>query len=130
MLIYLANSIIFRIFAAINKRRKNMFEIFGIVISPTMWIVTAIIIGVIGLIILGYYYDDSSDDAFIAVMKVFMIGLMASFWPIATIIILGIGMLILPVLLGKYIKKLKSERDKAKEEELKHMADAERILKK
>jgi hypothetical protein len=106
-----------------------MFEIFGIVISPTMWIVTAIIIGVIGLIICGYYYD-GSDDGPLIVLEVFTVGLMASFWPIATIIIIAVGILSLPVLLGKYIKKLKSERDKAKEEKLKHMADAERILKK
>ena len=107
-----------------------MFEIFGIVISSTMWIVTAIIIGIIGLIILGYYYDNSSEDAFIMTLKVFMIGALASFWPIVTIITLGIGILSLPVLLGIHAKKLKIKRDEERKKKLEIMSGAERILKK
>lgn len=97
-------------------------------ITPEIWWGTAIIVGIIGLCILGYFYKPS--DGPLIVLEVLLLAICAAFWPIIIIIALVIGVIALPILLGMHIKKIKSAHDQVKKERFKQMSDAEKIMEK
>jgi RsiW-degrading membrane proteinase PrsW (M82 family) len=98
-------------------------------ITSEVWWTVAIIIGVIGLCVIGYFYKPKEDGPMV-VIEAMMLGLCAAFWPIVLIAVVVIGAIALPVLLGMCVKRLKSAYEKEKKERLKMMSDAEKIMRK
>ena len=98
-------------------------------ISAEVWWTVAIIVGIIGLCILGYFYKPKEDGPLI-IMEVVIVGICAAFWPIILLIAVVIGISMLLVLLGMYIKKLKCIQEQIRREKLENMNNAEKILKK
>ena len=94
------------------------------------WIIISIIIGIIGLFILGYTtrngFDD--EDMFIAVLII----LCAAFWPIVLALGVAVGIISLPILLGKHSSKINEffkRRKRKKQEELNRIEDELKKLK-
>ena len=134
--IFLMKIWLFQLFFISLQQQKIKTMIFNIIstdlmsaIGAELWWTIAVIIAVIGLCIIGYFYKPA-DDGPLIIMEIFLMGLIAVFWPIIIAMAIIVGGLALPVLLGMYIKKFKSAYDQVKKEELEAMSDAERILKK
>jgi hypothetical protein len=98
-------------------------------ITPEIWWSVAIILGIIGLCVVGYFYEPSEDGP-IVMLEALGVGICVAFWPIALFAAAVVGIAAAPILLGMYAKRLKSAYDQIKKEELEAMNDAERILKK
>lgn len=91
------------------------------------WLTVAIILMVIGLIIVGYFYD-SDDGPLVALEGVVVIG-MCLFWPVVFLFIGGCCIIAVPILLGYWVKKSKEKRKKKREEEFAKLNKADAIKK-
>lgn len=77
--------------------------------GPT-WITISIILGVIFLFLLGIFYEDGVDnDGFIALKAVIAIAV-AMFWPSALFIAVCVGIVAIPIYLGKKIRNFITQR--------------------
>lgn len=90
--------------------------IFGITAFGTTWIVISIIIGVILLFLLGIYYDENIDGDGLIVLKAFAAILVCIFWPFAILIAVCVGVVAIPIYLGKKIRNFITQRKEKKVE--------------
>ena len=88
--------------------------IFGITAFGTTWIVISIIIGVILLFLLGIYYDENIDGDGLIVLKAFAAILVCIFWPFAILIAVCVGVVAIPIYLGKKIRNFITQRKEKK----------------
>ena len=88
--------------------------IFGLQFMDSTWLTVAVILIIIGLIIIGYFYDDD-DGPLILLEGVCVVGV-CLFWPIILALAILIGVLALPILLGIRFKKMKEKRKEKKKE--------------
>lgn len=103
-----------------------MVEIFGITISPEVWWIVAIILAVISLIVVGYNSDEL-DEA--SIPCGFVLLLASAVWPISILIGLAIGVIAIPVWLGKRAKKYKKTAEKKKKDKFKFMNEIDKMKK-
>ena len=96
-------------------------------ITLEIWWSVAIILGIIGLCVVGYFYKPS-DDGPLIMLEVFGVGICVASWPIMLFVAVVAGISAIPILLGMYAKRLKSSYDEAKKERFRHMSDAEKIM--
>ena len=83
--------------------------IFGMVAFEPTWITISIILGVIFLFLLGIFYEDGiDDDGFIAIKAVVAIAV-AIFWPFVLFIAVCVGIVAIPIYLGKKIRNFIAE---------------------
>ncbi len=88
--------------------------IFGMTAFGTTWFIISIILGVILLFLLGIFYDENIDgDGFIA-LKAFAAILVCIFWPFAILIAVCVGVVAIPIYLGKKIRNFIAERKEKK----------------
>lgn len=88
--------------------------IFGMSVFETTWITVSIILGVIFLFLLGIFYDENIDsDGFIVLKAITAIGL-AITWPFAIFIAVCVGVVAIPIYLGKKIRNFIAERKEKK----------------
>ena len=90
--------------------------IFGITAFGTTWIVISIIIGVILLFLLGIFYDENIDGDGLIVLKAFVAIVVCIFWPFAILIAVCIGVVAIPIYLGKKIRNFITQRKEKKVE--------------
>ena len=103
---------------------------FGLDLFDAAWIIVAVILGIIGLFILGYATRDRFDDE--DMMIAFLIILCAAFWPIVLALGVAVGIISLPILLGKHSGKINEffkRRKQKKQEELNRIEDELKKLK-
>jgi Ca2+/Na+ antiporter len=88
--------------------------IFGMVAFGSTWITISIILGAIFLFLLGIFYEDGIDDeGFIALKAVIAIAV-AIFWPFVIFIAVCVGVVAIPIYLGKKIRNFIAERNEKK----------------
>lgn len=88
--------------------------IFGLSIFGITWIIISIILGVIFLFLLGIFYDEDIDgDGLIALKAVIAIAV-AIFWPFAILIAVCVGVVAMPIYLGKKIRNFITQRKEKK----------------
>ena len=88
--------------------------IFGLSIFETTWIVIGIILGITFLFLLGIFYDEKVDgDGFIALKAVIAIAV-AILWPLVLFIAVCVGIVAIPIYLGKKIRNFIAERKEKK----------------
>ena len=90
--------------------------LFGMTAFGTTWIVISIIIGVILLFLLGIYYDENIDGDGLIVLKAFAAILVCIFWPFAILIAVCVGVVAIPIYLGKKIRNFITQRKEKKVE--------------
>ena len=101
---------------------------FGIEPFDTTWIIVAVIFGVIGLFLLGYFTRDGfeGEDSFIAILIV----LSSIFWPLVLSIAVIIGIVSIPILIGKHSRKINEFFKKRKQKKQKELNRIEEEFKK
>lgn len=87
--------------------------ILGLQFMDSTWTTVAIILMIIGLIVIGYFYDD--DGPLVVLEGLCVVGA-CLFWPIILAGAILIGVLALPILLGMRFKKVKEKRKEKKKE--------------
>ena len=95
--------------------------ILGLQFMDSTWLTVAIILMIIGLIVIGYFYD---DDGPLVVLEGLCVVCACLFWPIILAGAILIGFLALPILLVKRFKKVKEKR---KEKKKKFMNQIDKI---
>lgn len=98
-------------------------------ITPEIWWGVAIILGIIGLCVVGYFYNPS-DEGPLIILAALCVVICAAFWPLMFFLAVVAGIAATPILLGMYAKRLKSSYDEAKKKRFKQMSDAEKIMEK
>ena len=83
--------------------------IFGMTAFGTTWITISIILGVIFLFLLGIFYEDGIDDDGFIVVKATIAILVAIFWPFVLFVAVCIGIIAIPIYLGKKIRNFIAE---------------------
>ena len=91
------------------------------------WLIVSCIIGVIGLIVIGVVNHDSLGDGYIPPLVGGVIA-GALFWPILLALAAAIGIVAVPLFIGKYIGKGVMLYKKKKKQKLDSMNDVDRIL--
>jgi len=84
--------------------------IFGIEPFGTTWTIIGIILGVILLFLLGIFYDERTDGDGLIMLKASTVILVCVLWPFATIIAVCIGLVAIPIYLGKKIRTFIAQR--------------------
>ena len=88
--------------------------IFGMTSFGSTWITISIILGAIFLFLLGIFYEDGIDDeGFIALKAVIAIAV-AIFWPFVIFIAVCVGIVAIPIYLGKKIRNFIAKRKEKK----------------
>ena len=88
--------------------------IFGMTAFGSTWITISIILGAIFLFLLGIFYEDGVDDeGFIALKAVIAIAV-AMFWPFVLFIAVCVGIVAIPIYLGKKIRNFIAKRKEKK----------------
>ena len=88
--------------------------ILGLQFMDSTWTTVAIILMIIGLIVIGYFYDEDAGPL-VALEGLCVVGA-CLFWPIILAGAILIGVLALPILLGIRFKKVKEKRKEKKKE--------------
>ena len=88
--------------------------IFGLSIFGTTWIIISIILGVIILFFLGIFYDENIDGDGFIILKAFAAIIVCMFWPFAILIAVCIGVVAIPIYLGKKIRNFITQRKEKK----------------
>lgn len=88
--------------------------IFGLSIFGITWIIISIILGVILLFLLGIFYDEDIDGDGIILLKALAAILVCIFWPFAILIAVCIGLVAMPIYLGKKIRNFITQRKEKK----------------
>ena len=94
----------------------NAINPFGLEFMDGTWLTVAIILMVIGLIIIGYFYD--ADDGPLVLLEAVCVFGMCVFWPVVLSLVIFCCVLALPILLGKWVRDGVKKRKKKKEEKL------------
>ena len=104
--------------------------IFGMTAFGSTWITISIILGAIFLFLLGIFYEDGIDDeGFIALKAVIAIAV-AIFWPFAILIAVCVGIVAIPIYLGKKIRNFIAKRKEKKIEKENFFKQLEELNKK
>lgn len=90
--------------------------IFGMTFFGTTWIAVSIILGVIFLLLLGIFYEDGIDDEGFIALKASVAIVAAMFWPFVIFIGACVGIVAVPIFLGKMIRNIIKKRKEEKEE--------------
>ena len=106
--------------------------IFGIQIFGTTWFIVSAIIAVIGLTLVGFFWEkikeDVDDGAQIgAIFAVIIFGL---FWLFVLLIICAVGVVALPVWIGYRTQKTKESISKARKERFNKKPQTDKIMEK
>ena len=88
--------------------------LFGMTAFGTTWIIISIILGVILLFLLGIFYDENIDGDGFIVLKAFAAIVACIFWPFVTLIAVCVGVVAIPIYLGKKIRNFIAERKEKK----------------
>ena len=88
--------------------------LFGMTAFGTTWIIISIILGVILLFLLGIFYDENIDGDGLIVLKAFVAIVVCIFWPFAILIAVCVGVVAIPIYLGKKIRNFIAERKEKK----------------
>jgi DMSO reductase anchor subunit len=88
--------------------------IFGMTAFGTTWIIISIILGVILLFLLGIFYEENIDGDGFIVLKAFAAIVVSIFWPLALLIAVCIGVVAIPIYLGRKIRNFIAERKEKK----------------
>jgi len=103
--------------------------IFGMTAFGPTWFTISIILGVIFLFLLGIFYEDGIDDeGFIALKAVIAIAV-AIFWPFVIFIAVCVGIVAIPIYLGKKIRNfitLRKEKKIEKENFFKQLEESKK----
>ena len=91
------------------------------------WLIVSCIIGIIGLIVIGVVNHDSLGGEHTPPLVMGVIA-GALFWPILLALVAGIGIVIVPLFIGKYIGKGVMLSKKKKKQKLDSMNDVDKIL--
>lgn len=103
--------------------------IFGLSFFGTTWIIISIILGVILLFLLGIFYDENIDGDGIIVLKAFAAILLCTFWPFVILIAVCVGIVAIPIYLGKKIRNfitLRKEKKIEKENFFKQLEESKK----
>ena len=87
---------------------------FGMTAFGTTWIIISIILGVILLFLLGIFYEENIDGDGFIVLKAFAAIVVSIFWPFVLLIAVCIGVVAIPIYLGKKIRNFIAERKEKK----------------
>ena len=106
--------------------------IFGIQIFGTTWLIVSAIIGVIGLTLVGFFWEKIKEDVddgaqFGAIVAVILFGL---FWLFVLLIICCVGIVALPVWIGYRTQKTKESINKARKERFNKKPQTDKIMEK
>jgi predicted neutral ceramidase superfamily lipid hydrolase len=88
--------------------------IFGLSFFGTTWIIISIILGVILLFLLGIFYDEDIDGDGLIVLKALAAILLCIFWPFFILIAVCVGVVAIPIYLGKKIRNFMAQRKEKK----------------
>jgi len=89
--------------------------ILGMTFFGTTWIAVSIILGVILLLLLGIFYEDGIDDEGFIALKATVAIAAAIFWPFLIFIGACVGIVAVPIFLGKMIRNIIKKRKEEKE---------------
>ena len=104
--------------------------ILGLEIFGTTWWVIAAILCVILLITIGIAYSDSLSKDFDDVIMSSFISIVASmFWPFILAIAVCVGVVSLPILIGKYLGRWAEIKEKKEKEKEKFMNQIDKMKK-
>jgi len=104
--------------------------IFGITAFGTTWTIIGIILGLILLFLLGIFYDENIDGDGFILFKAFLVVLVCVLWPIAILIAVCVGAIVMPIYLGKKIRNFIEQRKEKKIEKENFFKQLEEINKK
>jgi Ca2+/Na+ antiporter len=104
--------------------------IFGITAFGTTWTIIGIILGLILLFLLGIFYDENIDGDGFILLKAFLVVLVCVLWPIAILIAVCVGAIVMPIYLGKKIRNFIEQRKEKKIEKENFFKQLEEINKK
>lgn len=104
--------------------------ILGMTFFGTTWIIVSIILGVIFLFLLGIFYEDGIDDEGFIALKATVAIALAIFWPFAIFIGACVGIVAVPIFLGKIIRNIIKKRKEEKEEKERFFKQLEESKKK
>ena len=100
---------------------------FGLVPFEGTWLIISIVIAIIGLIILGYFYDE--DTGPLIILEGCIVVTVSIFWGFILVFAVGVAVVAIPIYIGFYVRKLKRKRDEKKKEKLEFMNDIEKMKK-
>jgi hypothetical protein len=104
--------------------------IFGMSVFGTIWITVSIILGVILLFLLGIFYDESIDGGGFIVLKAFGAIVACILWPFVILSAVCVGVVAIPIYLGKKIRNFIAERKEKKIEKENFFKQLEELNKK
>ena len=87
---------------------------FGMTAFGTTWIIISIILGVILLFLLGIFYEENIDGDGFIVLKAFAAIVVSIFWPFVLLIAVCVGVVAIPIYLGRKIRNFIAERKEKK----------------
>lgn len=87
---------------------------FGMTAFGTTWIIISIILGVILLFLLGIFYEEKIDGDGFIVLKAFAAIVVSIFWPFVLLIAVCVGVVAIPIYLGRKIRNFIAERKEKK----------------
>ena len=87
---------------------------FGLVPFEGTWLTISIVIAIIGLIILGYFYDE--DTGPLIILEGCIVVTVSIFWGFILVFAVGVAVVAVPIYIGFYVRKLKRRRDEKKKE--------------
>ena len=101
--------------------------VFGLVPFEGTWLVVTVILCVIGLIVIGYLYDD--DTGPFIILEGCVVIAIAIFWGFLLVFAIGVGIVAIPILIGFYGRKMKIKRAEKKKMKLESMNDIDKMKK-
>jgi len=97
--------------------------------EPT-WIIISIILGVIFLFLLGIFYDENIDGDGFIVLKAAAAIMVCIVWPFSILIAVCVGVVAIPIYLGKKIRNFITQRKEKKIEKENFFKQLEELNKK
>lgn len=104
--------------------------IFGIEPFGTTWVIIGVILGVILLFFLGIFYDEDIDNDGVIVLKAFGAIVACIFWPFVILSAVCVGVVTIPIYLGKKIRDFIAQRKEKKIEKENFFKQIEELNKK
>ena len=104
--------------------------ILGMTFFGPTWIAVSIILGLIFLFLLGIFYEDGIDDEGFIILKAAIAIFACIFWPFIILGVVCVGIVAVPIFLGKIIRNIIKKRKEKKIEKENFLKQLEGLNKK
>lgn len=97
----------------------------GLEFMDDAWLIVAIVIIIIGLVILGYFYD--KDEGPLVLLKALVVVAIALIWPMVLGMAAAFGVIAIPIYFGFKMRKWREKQIETKKKKLASMSNVDKL---